>query len=262
MPRGTWPLVCLVLVATGCSYSLPLGGAFRGRGAPVGPGRLEVGTSFGLAPETAGTLPLLLDELGNEVNGVPPDGSGATHAGAFDALGAAYGFTDWLDVGLSFSRGLHAVARVAGGEQWSVSLSPALFRYSAGNGGDGVVTGRRKGAITNVNLSLLAAVRGEASEARALELYAGAAANRYSAWIESDVGRVERATTAPSVLVGLRALRYARSRADSQAWRRPAVALGLELVGAWLTERGRRRRMEPGLRVYLSIGAETRVPER
>lgn len=243
---------------TACTYSIPLGGVAVGRGRPLGQDRLLVGASLGPFPEVAGALPALEDERGNEINPVPTSASPATTAGGFDPIGFSYGVTDRVDVGLSFSRGLHSFLQLAGDDLWSVTLSPAVYRRTSDDGGSGGF-GTRSGGITNLNVSTLVSVFPPLLDYGRLELYGGAGLSRYSAWIRSQVGEVEGSATIPSVLAGVRTVRMreVRLRTGSGPYDL-RLSLGLEAVGTWMTQRDERQDFVPTLRLFVGIGGTNR----
>jgi hypothetical protein len=251
-------LVGLVLASQACVHSLPLGGAATGRGRPLGDQAFMLGMSAGPMPEVVGTLPELVDSIGGLRNPIPDGSRLRTSARFFDLLGFAYGVTDRLDLGLNFSRGLHAFLRVAGDESWALTVSPALFRYT----GEAQSTYRglgEPGQITNLNLTALGSLAGPTFFDRDSELYGGAGWNRYRAWIESDRLRVERTTTTATALAGLRISRTAsvRSRQSSRFYDVTST-LGVELLGSFIPQRDKRTDFVTTLRVYLSVGGVNR----
>lgn len=246
------------LIGSGCTstISLPLGGVTAGRGQTLGDHGLQFSASMGTFAEVAGSLPRLTDSLGGEVNPVPALGGGGSRNGALDPLGFSYGLTEWADVGLSFSRGLHGFFRVIGAETWALTASPSVYRHSARAGGSSGVQPRR-GAVTNVSLAVLAAYRVPFFDHRRVEVYAGGALSRYSAWIATDVDRVDGADLVPSLMGGLRSLRVGRRQVGSGE--REAF-VGMSLEGGWtrIRQRNGRRDSVPMLRLYLTLGGETR----
>ena len=246
--------VCaLSAIFSGCSYSLPLGGIAPGRGQPVGERMLQAGVSRGTLPELAGTLPALFDASGTIVNPVPESGETRTGVRGLDLIGVTVGFTDAVDVGLNFSRGLHAFVRVLEGSAWSMSLSPAVFSYTSRNqfspGNEQVAR------VTNLNLTGLLSVDPWKGHTFAPELYVGGGASRYSGWIEAERARSAHADVVPSVLAGLN-LVATRCPESCETSRRTTRSLGVEVVGTWLQQRNGRRDFVPVMRAYLSMGLE------
>ena len=252
--RTAWPLLLLVPVLTGClsTISLPLGGVTAGRGRALGAEHLQFVGSLGTFADVAGALPAIADSFGNEVNPIPALGQGAASGGGLDLLGLSYGFTDRVDLGLNFSRGLHGFVEVVGNDVWSLTASPSLYRYSVGAGGTDFIEERR-GAVTNVSLSLLGSYYVPAFEDRHIEVYAGGAVSRYSAWITTESSRVEGREVVPTLLGGVRSLRVGRTRMPNAEDRDVLLGLSIEGGWTWIRQRNGRRDTVPTLRAYLSL---------
>ncbi len=233
-----WLFLPLCIGLTGCAgaLSLPLGGVAAGRGLPLGDGTLEVGSSLGLLTDAADVLPLLADSAGLEVNPRSEADPGGTLL--FSPLGFSYGATPWLDVGLDFSRGLNALLEVVGNERWAVSLSPSLYRHSTdGGGADGIAP--RRGAVTSLGVSGLAAYTLELPGERLVEVWGGGAIRRFSAWLETEGERVETREVAPSVLVGIQSRPFGRrpARSTPGGVRTASTGVSVEAGWTWLPRR-------------------------
>ena len=254
MRRPNALMLVVLLSASACVHtiSLPLGGVTTGRGQPVGARRVQFSSSLGTFPEVAGALPALSDSFGLEVNPIPALGRGAARAGGLDLLGLSYGFTDWFDVGLNFSRGLHGFLRIAGNETWALSASPSLFRYSAGAGDTGSVEPRR-GVVTNISLALLGSHQVPVFEDRRIEIYGGGTLSRYSAWITTDASRVEAQSIVPSLLGGVRTIRLARAKVPTTSEHELLVGMSVESAWTWIRQRDGRRDLVPTLRAYFTL---------
>lgn len=251
--RLWWIAALSPLVAAGCvgTISLPLGGISAGRGQTLGTSNVEVSASIGSYPEVGGALPQLLDTAGLEVT-LPADAAGA-RSGIVDPLGLTYGFTDRIDVGLSFSRGLHAFFRVLGNETAGLTLSPSIYRHSVTKGGsDGVEL--RRGRITNLSLAALGFLSTSAFERHFLEVYGGSTVSRYSAWIATEEARVERLDVVPSLLVGLRSRRVVGREVDASPGRQRSLGVSIEGGWTWIRNRDERRAPLPMVRVHLTVG--------
>jgi hypothetical protein len=253
--RGTRALTFLVLLsASACVHtiSLPLGGVASGRGRPLGDERIQFSSSLGTFTEVAGALPALADSFGTEVNPVPALGRGTSRAGGLDLLGLSYGFTDWLDVGLNFSRGLHAFVRLVGNDRWALSASPSLFRHSAG-AGDAYGVEARRGIVTNMSLALLGSHHVPVFEDRRIEIYGGGTLSRYSAWIATDASRVEGRAVVPSLLGGVRTIRVGRASVPTAPEHEILVGMSIEGAWTWMRQRDGRRDLVPTLRAYFTL---------
>lgn len=252
-------LVAVALAAQACVPSLPLGGAAPGRGRPLGRDAFHLGMSVGPMPEVVGTLPELVDSVGGLRNPIPEGTDLRTSARFFDLLGFAYGVTDRLDVGLNFSRGLHAFFRVAGDESWALTVSPALFRYTGDAGGGSYLGEGEPGRITNLNLTALGSLAGPTFLDRESELYGGAGWNRFHAWLGSERLRVERTATTATALAGLRVSRTASVRSrESSRFYDVTSTLGVEILGSFMPQRDTRTDFVTTLRVYLTVGGVNR----
>lgn len=249
-------LACAVLASASCVHtiSLPLGGVTAGRGRPLGDGQVQFSSSIGTFAEVAGALPSLLDQDSLEVNPLPALGAGASRARGLDLLGLSYGLTDWFDVGLNFSRGLHGFLRVVGNETWTLSVSPSVFRYTGEAGGTEFFAPRR-GVVTNLSATVLGSYEAPLFEERRINVYGGGTLSRYSASISTDASRVERAAVAPSLLGGVRSLRLSQRRMPRSS-REGELILGLSVEGSWnwIRQRDGRLDLVPTLRAYFTLG--------
>jgi hypothetical protein len=254
MRRADALIFLLPLVASACvnTISLPLGGVTSGRGRPLGARRVQFSSSLGTFAEVAGALPALADSVGVEVNPIPALGRGASRAANLDLLGLSYGFTDWLDVGLNFSRGLHAFVRLAGNEMWSLSASPSLFRHSAEAGATFSVEARR-GGLTNLSLALLGSYYVPVFDDRRIEIYRGGTVSRYSAWVATDASRVEAQAAVPSLLGGVRLVRLARGNVPNASEHEVLVGMSIDGAWTWMRQRDGRRDLVPTLRAYFTL---------
>ena len=233
------------LLLGGCTYTLPLGGTGLGRGAPVGDGVIEGGASGGLMPELSGTIA----DVG--VNPIPPTDSLTTTAGGFDLLGVTFGVTESVDVGINFSRGLHSMVRLAGSDWWSMSISPAVYRYSKANSAnDG------KG-VWNLNLTGLVSAHARPESPFQASVYLAGALNRFSASIEIPSGLAHRSAVAPSVLAGIR-LGLPPCIGLCGPRRSRYIAFGAEAQGAWIRQRSSRLDLVRTARLYVTIGGRLR----
>jgi len=108
------------------------------------------------------------------------------------------------------------------------------------------------------------ALAGPAAAGRPLEAYAGAAVNRYHAWLEAPTGGSSRTALTPSGLVGFRVhgppCFGACAAAPSGRTRRVTVAI--EGHAALIRQRDDRRDLVPTLRVYVQVGAPVRRASR
>ena len=250
------PLLLLLTTACTSTISLPLGGVTAGRGQALGAHTLQFSSSFGTFAEVAGSLPLLTDSLEQEINPIPSLGGGGSRDGGLDLLGFSYGLTDWFDVGLSFSRGLHGFFRIVGNDTWARSASPSVYRHSAEAGGDSGVEARR-GAVTNLSVTTLGSYRVPFFADRRAEVYGGGAMSRYSAWIATDAARVEGRHVVPSLLVGFRSLRIGRRTSGPSGEREVFLGMSVEGGWTWVSQRSGRRDSVPTVRVYLTLGGES-----
>ena len=255
---NTLPFLFAVL-ASACMHtiSLPLGGVTSGRGRPLGAQRVQFSSSLGTFAEVAGALPTLADSFDVEVNPIPALGGGTSRAGGLDLLGLSYGFTDWLDVGLNFSRGLHGFVRVAGNGTWSLTASPSLYRYSTG-AGDTYSIEARRGGVTNISLALLGSHYVPVFDDRRIEIYGGGTLSRYSAWIATDAARVESQAVVPSLLGGVRLLRLSRARLPRTSESELLVGLSIDGAWTWMRQRDGRRDLVPTLRAYFTLAGGRR----
>lgn len=186
------------------------------------------------------------------INPVPGAPDLTTSEGALDPVGFTMGVVDGFDVGLSFSRGLHGMVRVAGGNRWDLSLSPALFVHTTEENA-GAFT-RRGGRVTNANLTALASADPFDDPSTLSDVYAGVGVSRYSAWIDADPGRESGAATVPSALAGLRFGWSWGSERRSGA-RLHGATIGMEAVGTWITQRNDRQDFVPIVRVFFALRA-------
>jgi hypothetical protein len=244
----------LLISVSACVHtiSLPLGGVTSGRGRPLGAHRVQFSSSLGTFAEVAGTLPALADSFGAEVNPVPALDRRTSRAGAIDLLGLGYGFTDWLDVGLNFSRGLHAFVRIAGNDTWSLNASPSLYRYSA-EAGDTYSVEARRGGVTNLSVALLGSYYATVFEDRMVEIYGGGTLSRYSAWIATDAQRVEADEVVPSLLGGIRSLRLGRARLPTASENELLIGMSVDGAWTWMRQRDGRNDLVPTLRAYFTL---------
>ena len=113
--------------------------------------------------------------------------------------------------------------------------------------------------MTNLNVSGVVSFYPQLLTDGRFEVYGGGAVNRYSGWVRSEVRRVTGSASVPSVIAGFRVGRFPEVTTSSRSTRRRAlVSIGLEVMGAWLRERGSARALVPGGRLYLSIGGLVR----
>ena len=243
--RQTVVLAILVAYLTGCSYALPMGGADVGRGRPLGSQVLQLGLSGGRLPDLSATI----RDVG--VNPIPEGRARTTSNGGFDPIGVAVGISPSVDLGLNFSRGLYSVVRIAHGQRWSASVSPALYRYSSGQEDSG-------GHVTNINVSGLVSLDPWPDRSGVRDLYVGVGMNRYSARIDVGSTSASNSAVAPTILGGLRAglprcLFRCRDRDTG------FLALGAEARGSWVRQRNDRRDFVPTFRIYFSLGGPLRL---
>lgn len=218
-----------------------------GRGQPVGDRVLMAGLSAGRLPELSGTLP----DLG--VNPIPHSDSLTTSTGGLDILGVAVGLSESVDVGISGSRGLHSTIRLKHGGHWSLSISPAYYRFASSS------TSEPKARASNLNVTGLLSLDPWPGGSFLSDAYTGFGVNRYSASIDTGMGSGSHAAVVPTMLVGLRLGGpgcWPFCRPDDPR----LFSFGAEAQGAWLRQRDGRRDFVPTLRVFLSVGV--RVPER
>lgn len=251
--RRTWLVTTLAaLAAAGCvnTVSLPLGGIATGRGHTLGSAAVQVSSSFGSFPEVGSTLAALTDSTGLDVG--PALDATTARSGRWDPVGLGYGVTDWLDVGLSFSRGLYGFVRLLGDDVWAFTLSPSIYRHSVEEGGsEGVPL--RSGRITNASLTGLGVYRTPILEDHLVEVYGGGTASHYRAWLATSDRRVERQDVVPGVIVGLRSLRRTRSRLGSGSRRKASIGLGMEGGWTWMRRRDGVRSRMPMFRVSFTL---------
>ena len=243
--RAASTLLLGVLALGGCTLSLPLGGTGIGRAAPLGDRMVEAGMSGGLMPELMGTLP----DVGS--NPIPHPDSLTTSAGGIDLLGFTIGLTESVDVGINFSRGLHSMVRVAGGDAWSVSISPAVYRFT------GTMPPGVDSRLWNLNVTTLLAAHTPRESVFGASVYAGASLNRYSASIGKGTQRVGHSALAPSALGGVR-LEAPRCLGFCGPGGSRYFSLGAEVHAAWIRQRSARLDLVPTMRLYMTVGGRLR----
>lgn len=240
-------VLTLAALLLGCGYSLPLGGIAPGRGRPIGERGMEIGMSFGNLPELGGTLPPVGAPGGDLVNPVPTGSDRRTGTRGTDLIGVTLGFTDDLDVGLNFSRGLFAVWRTVHREPWSLSFSPAVFWYN----GRSILgfSDEQAAHVRNLNLTGLLDVTVASKAPLAADLYIGTGISRFRGRIRVDEDARSRGVgTVPTVLMGLN-LEHS-SPINPEEWeKKTTVGLGLEIVGAWIQQRTGQRDFVPVVRI-------------
>jgi hypothetical protein len=259
MPKRPIQLAALcfatVVASSGCAYSLPLGGIGVGRGRPIESRFVQLGVSGGRLPELAGTLPALTAPDGHVVNPVPDQESLTTSAGALDPIGLVVAVSDAADVGLSFSRGLHSVIRVARGPRWAVSVSPAVYAHGAREESLSLVGVENVGHVVNLNVTGLLSTDPWPSGPVTSDFYVGGGVSRFVAWLDAGERRSSHSAWAPTVLAGLR-LGLPRCRGSCEAGSRRLWGLGLEVDGTWLKQRTGRSDFVPVARIFLALAVD------
>jgi hypothetical protein len=231
------------MVLSGCG-TLPLGGMSVGQSRPVGARGIDVGMSMGAVPNIAGTAPELRRDNDHLVNPIPAD-SALTAEYAFLDFQVAASLTDWLELGASFSRGVYAVARVARGERWALSLSPALFLHSENSRGplqcgewlDVPCVRDDRSTVRNLNLTGLVAFTPQVGALNAADLYVGAGMNAFAAHVAADDRFTDHSAVVPTILIGGMGM-ISRMRFTLEAQR------------TWITQRNGRRDGVATLRAY------------
>lgn len=245
----------IALASSGCAYSLPLGGISVGRGRPLDSSFVQLGMSGGRFPELAGTLPELSTLDGHVVNPVPPRASLTTSAGGLDPIGLVVAISDGADVGLSFSRGLHSVIRVAHGFKWAVSVSPAIYAHGAREESLSLLGVENVGHVVNFNATALLSANPWPNRPLLTDVYVGGGMSRFIAWLDAGETRSRHSAWAPTALAGLRVdLRRCRDGCD--AGRRRLWGLGFEADGTWLDQRTGRSDFVPVARIFLTLALD------
>lgn len=229
-----------VVASSACAYSVPLGGIGTGRGRPVHEGLSELTMAVGFVPNIGGTAPALVGDGGQVFNPVLSGEELRLRYPLLD-LGVALPLGNRVDLGWSLSRGLHGMAEVVRARQWSLTLSPAVFWWKRRS----VFTPDDRGSARNLNLTALASFRHvfredeEGYPESAVELWAGAGANRYRVELEAGESAVAHSASPLSAVAG-----------GSVMTR--GTRVGLEFGGAWITQRERPREFAPAARFYVS----------
>jgi hypothetical protein len=228
------------LVSSACAHDVPLGGIGAGRGRPIHEGLSELMMGAGVVPNISGTAPALADGGGHVLNPVLSGEELRLRYPLLD-LGIALPLGDRADLGWSLSRGLHGMAEIVRARQWSLSLSPAFFWWKRGD----ALAPDARGSTRNLNLTALASYRhvvrdDDAGDPEtAVELWAGAGANRYRIELEADDRLVNHSASPLSVVAGGSIM--ARG-----------MRVGVEGGGAWVRQRERPREFAPAARLYVS----------
>lgn len=232
-------LAFAVLAFAACAHDVPLGGIGTGRGQPVHEGLGELMVGIGSVPDISGTAPELVREDGSVANPVLSGKQIRLHYPLLD-LGIALPLGNRFDAGWSLSRGLHGMAEVVRVRQWSLTLSPALFWWK----GRGVFALDDGASTRNLNLTALASFRhvfhadGGGDPETAVELWAGAGANRYHLTLETQGRSVAHTASPVSAVAG-----------GSMMTR--GMRVGFEFGGAWVTQRQQPREFAPAARFYV-----------
>jgi hypothetical protein len=170
-----------------------------------------------------------------------PDGGSTTDVKLFFTLGAGLG--EWVDLGISSSRGLYSNVQLIRAGGWSLSVSPAYYRATEDSDADGDTTWIR---ASNRNLTGLVAFQTGEAEGVSAEIYGGSGVNWYKVEIR-DRWR-SHSGTSPTLLAGV-----AIDGATLDLWGQPGeesestapgddgLRICLELAGSWIRQRTGRR---------------------
>jgi hypothetical protein len=181
-----------------------------------------------------------------------PDGPTATDAKLSLAIGAGLG--EWVDLGLSSSRGLYSTVSLVRTGAWSLSLSPAYYRATEDGDEDGDTTWIR---TSNRNVTGLLAFQTGEEDGVAFEIYAGSGINWYNVEVR-DRWRTHSGTS-PTLLTGVTidgvTLDLWRPTGDESetSTRDDTARISLEGTGAWITQRNGRRDLVIVGRVQLAF---------
>ncbi len=252
--RGSVWVAGLAVCLAGCQASIPLGGIAPGRGHPIGRGA-AAHLGIGKNVELVGTLPEVYEENGTELlNPIPNPDSLTTPAGSLDA-GLTVAFVDWFDVGISRSRGLHAMVRLLGGDHWAWSASPALYWYRADANG-GLFGSQFTARASNRNITSLVSVSTAVQEELIVDAWAGGGYSSFRSRLGRDDWARSSSGTARSVMFGVRAA----GRRERYGRREPTVTelgLTMEVTATWLRQRNGRSDVVPILRVFFTLGSRS-----
>lgn len=219
------------------------------QGRPLPARSFQLGLGFGKFPDLMAAVP---DIGANPV----PENPNATDTKVFLAVGAGLG--EWLDVGLSSSRGLYSTVKLVRAGAWSLSVSPAYYRVTTEVISLSTTQPNTWIRASNANLTGLLAFRTPEVERVALDVYAGSGINWYNVEIR-DRWRTHSGTS-PTVLAGL-----VVDGASIDLWGATGeegstndetgqtVSVGIELTGSWITQRNGRRDFVTVGRVQLSL---------
>jgi hypothetical protein len=207
-----------------------------------------------------GKFPDLMGAVPDMGTNPVPDGGRSTDTKVLLTLGAGLG--EWVDVGISSSRGLYSTVKLVRAGAWSLSLSPAYFRVTSAmlpfstQFPDTVIR------ASNLNLTGLLAFRPGDVDGVAMEAYAGSGINRYKVEIR-DRWRTHDGWS-PTLLAGVIvdgvSLDLWRPNGEEGGTEESGgegagqtVSVGLELDGAWITQRNGRRDLVIVGRVQLTL---------
>jgi hypothetical protein len=237
-----WRLLLLGTTALSACFptTLPLGGISPMQGRPLPARSFQLGFGMGRFPDLMGAVP---DMGTNPV----PDGAGTTNARLVLTAGAGLG--EWVDVGISSSRGLYSTVKLVRAGALSLSVSPAYYRATEE---DETLWIR----ASNRNLTGMLAFQPGDVDGIALDLYAGSGINWFTVEIRDRWRR--HSGRSPTLFGGLTIdlWRPSDDEDEVEAGREGlfhTARLSLESTGAWVTQRNGRRDFVTVGRIQMSL---------
>lgn len=151
------------------------------------------------------------------------------------------------------------MVRLLGGEQWAWSASPAIYWYRT-EGHGGLFAAPYPARTLNRNLTSLISVSTPVQADLTVDVWAGGGYSDFDTHLGSGDWARSGEGTARSAVLGVRAeRRYDRdTRSEPRAM---GLGLTMEVTAAWIRQRNGRTDAVPVLRVYFTLGSQSRRDE-